>query len=46
MKNFNYAAIYESPAIDFLSAESEGILCTSTASGNHVSFTEEMEIIF
>lgn len=45
MKNTNNVAAYQSPKVDFLLVESEGVLCESTG-GSHVSFTEEDTIIF
>lgn len=46
MKNTNNVAAYQSPKVDFLLVESEGILCESDVWGVHEGFEEEDEIPF
>jgi hypothetical protein len=44
MKNTNSNATYESPVIDFLLVESEGVLCESNAKGKHNGYNPGTDI--
>ena len=46
MKNIKDVVAYESPRIDFLFVETEGVLCESDVWGVHEGFEEEDEIPF
>ena len=46
MKNTNLNATYESPKVDFLLVESEGVLCESTTKSKHHGYTQGSSIDF